>query len=337
MEYKMNPDGTMAPQPSTGGAEAETQAPAQQGIYMEPGADTPAPAPAQTGGELIKDVSAATFMADVVEESMKRPVIVDFWAPWCEPCKTITPVLEKLVKNAGGLVILAKVNVDENQEIAAQMRVQSIPAVFAFSGGQPVDGFTGAVQESQIKAFIDKLLAGKKPPIEGALEEAKAALDAGDGQTASDIYREIQSHDPENMEALGGIIRSAVVLGDVETAREIADSLEDSFKQKPDIASAISALELAELGDDAGDITALEDQIKANENDHQARYDLACALSAIGRNQEAVDHLLELIGRDRAWNDEAGRVQLLKVFEALGSADPVVMDGRRRLSSVLFS
>ena len=335
MAFKMNPDGSMAEQPASG--QAQAPAPAQQGVYMEPGADTPAPAPARPGGDLIKEVSAATFMIDVIEESMQRPVIVDFWAPWCGPCKTITPILERLVKNAGGLVMLAKVNVDENQEIAAQMRVQSIPAVFAFSKGQPVDGFTGAVQESQIKAFIDKLLGGAKPPIEGALEEAKTALDAGDGQTASDIYREIQSHDPENLEALGGIIRSAVVLGDVVAAREIADSLEESFRNKPEIASAISALELAEMGDGAEDLAALEAALAANEDDLQARYDLACALSASGRNGEAVDHLLELISRNRTWNEEAGRVQLLKVFEALGHADPVVIDGRRRLSSVLFS
>lgn len=337
MEFKMNPDGTMAPQQ----AQPQASAGDQPGVYMEPGAETPSPlpasAPAAASGDLIKDVTVANFMADVIEESKLRPVIVDFWAPWCGPCKTIGPALEKLVKNAGGLVTLAKINVDENQEIASQMRVQSIPAVFAFKDGQPVDGFTGAVPESQIKGFIDKLLGDAKLPIEAALEQAKAALDAGDSQTASDIYRQIQAHEPENMEALGGIIRAAIAMGDVSMAREIVDSLDDDTRKKPEIASAISALELAELGDSAGDVSALEAALAANENDHQARYDLAGAYCAVGRNQEAVDHLLELISRDRAWNDEAGRVQLLKVFEALGPTDPVVSDGRRRLSSVLFS
>jgi len=331
MEFKMNPDGTMAPQ--------STDAPdpaAQPGIYMEPSADTAIPAPA-ADGPLVKDVTIATFMVDVIEESKQRPVIVDFWAPWCGPCKTIGPILEKLVNNAGGLVKLAKINVDENQEIAAQMRVQSIPAVFAFKDGQPVDGFTGAVPESQIKGFIEKLLGDAKPPIEAALEQAKAALDAGDGQAASDLYRQIQGHDPENMEALGGVIRSAMAMGDLTMAREIVDGLDDAYRQKPEIASAVSALELAEMGENAGDLGEFEAALAANENDHQARFDLACALSAGGRNQDAVDHLLELIRRDRTWNEEAGRVQLLKVFEALGPTDPVVTDGRRRLSSVLFS
>ncbi len=332
MEFKMNPDGTMAPQATEG------QTPASQpGIYMEPGSETPTMAPPPSSAELVKDVTMATFMVDVIEESKHRPVIVDFWAPWCGPCKTIGPALEKLVQKAGGLVTLAKINVDENQEIAAQMRVQSIPAVFAFKDGQPVDGFTGAVPESQIKGFIDKLLGDAKPPLEAALEQAKMALDSGDGQAASEMYRQIQAQDPENMEALGGVIRSALVAGDVGMAREIVDGLDEAFTGKPEIAAAISALELVELGDSAGDLNALESALAANENDHQVRYDLAGALCAVGRNQEAVDHLLELIRRDRAWNEEAGRVQLLKVFEALGPTDPVVAEGRRRLSSVLFS
>jgi putative thioredoxin len=340
MEYKMNADGTMPESPA--GGQPQPQAPAGQSVYMEPNlsANSQAPVSAMarvSADQVIKDVTVETFMAEVVEESMTRPVIVDFWAPWCGPCKTIGPALEKHVIAAGGLVILAKVNVDENQEIAAQMKVQSIPAVFAFSKGQPVDGFTGAVPESQIKAFVQKLLGDAKPPIEAALAEAKAALDAGDGMMASDIYKEIQTHDAGNPEALGGIIRSTMLLGEMDTAREIADSLEDSFKTNPAIASAIAALELAEVGDSGIDLSALEAALAVNENDHQARFDMAESLSGVGRNQEAVDQLLELIGRDRTWNDEAGRTQLLKIFKALGFSDPVVVDGRKRLSTILFS
>jgi putative thioredoxin len=235
------------------------------------------------------------------------------------------------------LVVLAKVNVDENQEIAAQMRVQSIPAVFAFSKGQPIDSFTGAVTDSQIKAFVKKLLGDVKPPIEAALVEAKEALDAGDGIKASDIYREVQTHDVENAEALAGIIRSAMLLGEIDSAREIVDTLEDAFKTKPEIMSAIAALELAEGGASDVDVNALKAALEANENDHQVRLDMAIALCGAGLNQEAVDHLLELIKRDQSWNEEAGRVQLLKIFEALGFSDPVVIDGRKRLSTILFS
>ena len=334
MQYKTNAEGTNL-------TDGQTQVPAEQGIYMEPDLSTTSKvtpsAIASATAEVIIDVTGETFMKDVIEESMIRPVIVDFWAPWCGPCKTIGPSLEKHVSAAGGLVVLAKVNVDENQEIAAQMRVQSIPAVFAFSKGQPIDSFTGALTDSQIKAFVKKLLGDSKPPIEAALAEAKAALDAGDGIKASDLYREVQIHDAENAEALGGVIRSAMLLGEINMAREIADSLEDAFKTKPEIISAIAALELAEGGTSDVDFSVLELALGTNKNDHQARLDMAIALCGAGKNQEAVDHLLELIKRDRSWNEEAGRVQLLKIFEALGFSDPVVVDGRKRLSTILFS
>ena len=315
MQYKTNAEGTNL-------TDGQTQVPAEQGIYMEPDLSTTSKvtpsAIASATAEVIIDVTGETFMKDVIEESMIRPVIVDFWAPWCGPCKTIGPSLEKHVSAAGGLVVLAKVNV-------------------AFSKGQPIDSFTGALTDSQIKAFVKKLLGDSKPPIEAALAEAKAALDAGDGIKASDLYREVQIHDAENAEALGGVIRSAMLLGEINMAREIADSLEDAFKTKPEIISAIAALELAEGGTSDVDFSVLELALGTNKNDHQARLDMAIALCGAGKNQEAVDHLLELIKRDRSWNEEAGRVQLLKIFEALGFSDPVVVDGRKRLSTILFS
>ena len=334
MQYKTNVVGTRS-------TDGQTQDPVEQGIYMEPDLSSNSkgvpPAINSAVTEIIIDVTGETFMKDVVEESMTRPVIVDFWAPWCGPCKTIGPSLEKHVTAAGGLIILAKVNVDENQEIASQMRVQSIPAVFAFSKGQPVDSFTGALTDSQIKAFVKKLLGDSKPPIEAALAEAKVALDAGDGITASNLYQKVQTHDAENAEALGGLIRSALFLGEISVAREIADSLVDALKIKPEIVSAVAALQLVEEGTSDLDVSSLEEALGTNENDHQARLNMAIALCGAGRNQEAVDHLLELIKRDRSWNEEAGRVQLLKIFEALGFSDPVVIDGRKRLSTILFS
>jgi len=341
MEFKLNPDGSMSTgsnagsAPGQGGAEAPPAAP----LYVEPSLNQPTPTGRPPAGDLIKDVDTASFMKDVVEESMNVPVIVDFWAPWCGPCKTLGPALEKLVTQAGGLVKMAKVNVDENQEIAAQMRVQSIPAVFAFKQGQPVDGFTGAVPESQLKTFVEKLLDGAKPPLDAALDQAQAALDAGDGQTAGGIFRQIQMEDPGNPKAIGGMIRSAMAIEQLPLAREMADGLPDELKSKPQIAAAITALELAEMGEgsDGSEIAALQAASEANPADHQARFDYANALIGAGRNEAGLNELLEIVRRDRAWNEEAARQQVLKVFEALGPMDPVTQDGRRKLSTILFS
>jgi len=342
MEFKLNPDGSMAPSNTAGEASRATagQTPgAQGGLYVEPSLDDgPSSAPA-SADELIKDSDTASFMRDVIEESANVPVIVDFWAPWCGPCKQLGPALEKMVKHAGGLVKLVKVNVDENQDLAAQMRVQSIPAVYAFKNGQPVDGFMGAVPESQLKTFFDKLLDGAKAPLDAALDQAQAALDAGDGATAGALFKDIQAQDPGNPVAIAGMIRSAMAIGEMELAREMSTSLSDDLKSKQEIAAAISALELAELGDgaDDGELDVLKTASEAAPADHQARFEYANALIGAGRNEEGLEELFEIIRQNRTWNDEAARQQVLKVFEALGPTDPATLDGRRKLSTILFS
>jgi len=289
--------------------------------------------------DLIKDGDVASFMADVVEVSKTIPVIVDFWAPWCEPCKQLTPTLEKLVKLGGGIVKLVKINIDDNQQLAAKLQVQSVPTVFGFKHGQPIDGFAGAQPESQIKAFIDRLTSGAKSPLDEALDHAAAALDANDAATASDIYAQVLAQDQGNGKALGGLIRCYVVSGEFEQARELIDGLEPRMKMDQDVAAAITALELAEEGQGAEnvDLSGLEAKLAANENDHQARFDLALAQYGSNKTEQALEHLLDIIRRDRAWNDEAARKQLVKIFEALGPSDPLVASARRQLSSLLFS
>lgn len=329
MNIKLNPDGTLA----TGDAQAQPAGPQQ--VIMDGGASPAAAATAP--GDIIKDSDTANFMADVVEASMQVPVIVDFWAPWCGPCKQLGPMLEKLVTQAGGMVKMVKVNVDENQEIAAQLRVQSIPMVFAFKDGRPVDAFSGAVPESQIKTFIDKLLDGAKPPIDAALDEAQAMLDDGEAAMALQLYRQIQAEDPANDRAIAGVIRASLAVGELDAVREIIEALPAELASKTEVAAAISAFQLSEETEETGDAAELQAQVDSNPDDHQARYDLAVALFGAGNNEDAVEQLIELIRRDRAWNDEAGRKQLLKIFEALGPTDEVTVNGRRQLSSVLFS
>ena len=344
MQFTMNPDGTMVPADGAGETQQGSQQPQGQsqgqpaaGGGVQLGGGTPAPDGGVPGGPLIKESNSADFVQDVIEMSMNVPVIVDFWAPWCGPCKTLGPALEKIVTQAGGLVRMVKVNVDENQELAGQLRVQSIPAVFAFKDGRPVDGFTGAVPESQIKSFVERLLGGAKPPLEQALESAKELLDNGQEADALALYKQIQAEVPDNEAALAGVIRATLASGDHAAAMEIVAALPDELKSKSEIAAAISAVELSQQTEDTGDIAPLKDAVDANPADHQARYDYAMALYGAGQNELALDELLELIRRDRAWNEEAGRVQLLKIFDALGPTDPLTVGGRKRLSSILFS
>ncbi len=298
----------------------------------------------QPGGapaDMVKDGSTATFMADVVEASMDVPVVVDFWAPWCGPCKQLGPVLEKVVRAANGGVKLVKIDIDQDPEIAQQLRVQSIPAVFAFSGGRPVDAFQGALPESQVKSFIDKLAksAGTAvaSPLDEALAQAAERLAAKDFGAAASIYAQVVQHAPDNAAGIAGLTRALVGQGELDRAREIFATLPEDARGGADAEAAASALALAEKTADAGDRGELLARLESDPDDHQARFDLALALHAEGRNEEAIDALVDIVGRAREWNDQAARKQLLELFEVLGPTDPVTVVGRRKLSAILFS
>ena len=289
-------------------------------------------------GALIKESSARTFVVDVLEASREVPVLVDFWAPWCGPCKQLTPILEKVVREAKGAVKLVKINIDENQAIAQQLRIQSIPAVFAFRNGQPVDGFMGALPESQVRDFIKRLASGDGPsPIDELIALAEEAAKAGDLSTAAQAYGQILQEEPQNPTALGGLARCYVASGDVERAKQTLALVPPEHQNHEAVAAVQAQLKLAEMATKAGDTDALRAKVQADPNDHQARMDLAASLVARGESETAVAELLDSIRRDRNWNEAAARKQLLTLFEALGAADPAVQSGRRRLSAILFS
>ncbi len=291
-------------------------------------------------GNFVKDSDTASFVVDVIETSMKTPVIVDFWAPWCGPCKTLTPLLEKLVAAAGGAVRLVKIDVDKNPELAAQMRIQSIPAVYAFKGGQPVDGFVGAQPDSQVKALIQRLVGDQAAPglaTDDLLAEAKALLAEGDAAGAMAVFQEVLAHDPVHPVAFAGSLRCLVQAGQIDEAKRHLAKLPASLAGHAEIAAVRSAIELAEQATQAGPAADFTRALSANPDDHQARFDLAMAYFAAGEREAAVDELLELFRRNRTWNDDAARKQLVKLFEAFGRADPLTQSAQRRLSSLMFS
>jgi putative thioredoxin len=293
--------------------------------------------------DLIKDSDQQNFAKDVIDASMQVPVIVDFWAPWCGPCKTLGPAIEKVVKEAKGAVKLVKIDIDQNKALAGQLRIQSIPAVYAFFQGRPVDGFVGAQPESQLKQFVQNLAkmggdAAGPSPIDEALDQAEAALAEQDYGAASAIFDQVLAHESDNARAIAGLLRCSIATGDLPGAREMVSGLLPELLKNPAVTSAVSQLELAEAGQKAaGQTQQLQARIDANPKDFEARYDLAVAQFAAGEREAAIDQLLAIFTANRAWNEEAARKQLLKFFEAMGPMDPLTLAGRRKLSSMMFS
>ena len=294
-----------------------------------------------TDASVIKEVSEATFMQDVIEASKEKPVIVDFWAPWCGPCKTLGPQLEEAVKATKGALTMAKVNVDENQMIAGQMQVQSIPTVFAFANGQPVDGFQGAVSASEIKAFVDRVVAANGGEVENgldsAIKSAEQMLIEGDFEAAIETFSAILEEDSTNLKSYVGLIKSHLALDDLDQAEAILNGVPIEISQNPEFESVHAQIELAKQAREAGPINDLVFLVEQKPDDHDARFKLAQALHGAGQIEEAVDQLLELFKRDREWNDGAAKSQLLTIFEALEPNNAIVLSGRRQLSSMIFA
>jgi putative thioredoxin len=299
--------------------------------------DGPQAVPAAPEG-LIKETTTQGFMKDVIEESKRQPVLIDFWAPWCGPCKQLTPVLEKVVKGAKGKVKLVKMNIDDHPAIPGQMGIQSIPAVIAFVNGQPADGVMGALPESQVNAFIERLTKGKiGGEAQDLMKVAEQALADGDLQGAADVYGQLVAEDDTNIGAVAGLARVLLAGGEIEQAKATLDKVPEAKRNDAAYAAARAALEVAQQANTVGPVGELEKKVAANPLDHQARFDLAVALSAAGKRGEAVEHLIEIIKRDRKWNDDGARKQLVQFFEAWGPTDEATVAGRRRLSSVLFA
>jgi putative thioredoxin len=294
-------------------------------------------AAAPTAGA-VKDTTTQTFVKDVIEESKRQPVLVDFWAEWCGPCKQLAPVLEKVVKASKGKVKLVKMDIDKHPSIPGQLGIQSIPAVFAFVNGQPVDGFLGALPESQVVAFIERVtkdrIGGEEQDL---LKSADETLAKGDAAGAADLYAQVLAQDSGNIAALAGLARSYVSTGAIEQAEQTLALVPEAKRNDPAVAAARAAIEIAEQAKSVGPITELEQKVAANPLDHQARFDLAVALNGNGRRQEAVDNLLAIVKRDRKWNDDGARKQLVQFFDAWGPTDEATIEGRKRLSSILFA
>jgi putative thioredoxin len=295
---------------------------------------------AQTAGAdgLVKDTTTQGFIKDVIEESKRQPVLVDFWAPWCGPCKQLTPVLEKAVRAGKGKVKLVKMNIDEHPAIPGQMGIQSIPAVIAFVNGQPADGFMGALPETQVTAFLERLTKGGiGAETKDLLNAADAALVEGDAANAANLYAELLAEDNGNIQALAGLARCYVQTGAIDQAKQTLAMVPESKRNDAAVAAARAALELAEQAKTLGPVADLEQKVLANPLDHQARFDLALALNGQGRRMDALDHLISIVKRDRKWNDDGARKQLVQLFDAWGPADEASIEGRKRLSSILFA
>jgi putative thioredoxin len=296
------------------------------------------PAP-QAASDLIKETTTQTFMKDVIEESKRQPVLIDFWAPWCGPCRQLTPILEKAVRAANGKVKLVKMNIDEHPAIPGQMGIQSIPAVIAFVNGQPADGFMGAVAESQVNSFINKLTAGMPGAsnLAEVLKEAETVVAEGDAATAAQIYAEVLAADATNIAALAGLAKCYIATGAIEQARKTLAMVPESRRGDAAVRAVQASIDLAEQAKALGPLTELEQKVAANPLDHQARFELATALNASGKRNEATHHLLEIVKRDRKWNDDGARKQLIQFFDAWGPTDEATVEGRKKLSTILFA